>query len=113
MPKLEIKEVMQAYADPATHHHINQWIAGLRLSHAILNYMRPDGWETKPMPNQQVFDALVAGRCFREASELAWEHLGCDLGCSSSTEHVIDVGASIINKLADEDQAKIDKNTTE
>jgi hypothetical protein len=114
MPEtLTVKDLMQAYALPSTHHHLNQWVAGLRLVDFILNYMRPDGWQPKPMPSQQVFDALVAGRCWDEAVRIAWEHIGADLGCSSSTEHLLAVGAKIIQTLADEDQAKVDRANTE
>ena len=110
---MQIRDVMQDYALPTTHHHLEQWIAGLRLVQFILNYMRPDGWQPKPMPNQQHFDALVAGRCWAEAADLAWEHTGGDLGCSSSTEHLLTVGAKIIQTLADEDQAKLNKAATD
>ena len=112
--KIELKDVMLGYADPSTHHYLRQWEQGLKAVQRVLDFMRPDMHHKAISAEQQkVFDALVAGQCYLQASGIITSDIGLDLGCSHSEEFIIRTVTEIITRLADEDQAKQDKATTE
>lgn len=92
-------------------HNSHVWCAAIKATEWVIVQMRYGESQFRQYGHQgkhEVFHALVAGRCWRDAAWVVWEEQNEDLGCSSGTESMADNLATIIRRFAEEDQAARD-----
>ena len=96
----------------------NEAILAVCLAYRVLEYLRPDFHFTKPeRPLDPFVQDHIAARRFHEAAGELWDEV-CrnrteELDSSSGTERLKNLTAGLIARLAGEDQAKLDKASTE
>ena len=92
-------------------------ILAVRMSHRVLEYLRPDSHFGPSEPlNKYVVDLIFVGR-FAESAQVILGEIedlhGCTVDSSQGIENILAATAKLIGKLVAEDQEKLDKEMVE